>query len=140
MAAGMAHDRGSDEVTPFQRAKRENWVAWATNAVGCLYCGWMGFHLWRTTGVIGATAGGMFAGLGAELPIATRILVDYRSWIYPGCFGGLVAILVAKELVVRDRRLSTMLTFLVTIVAQFLAQWMTSVYYQPLFDLISKLS
>jgi hypothetical protein len=136
MTADPAHDRGTDAPTPSQREQRERWVAWATNVVGCLYCGWMGFHLWRSTG----TVGDMFAGLGSELPIATGILVDYRSWIYPGCFGGLVALLVAKELMVRDKRLSTMLTILVTIGAQFLAQWMTSVYYQPLFDLINQLS
>jgi type II secretory pathway component PulF len=96
----------------------------------------MGLHLWRSTGAFEA----MFAGLGSELPLATRILVDYRSWIYPGCFGGVVALLIAKELMVRDKRLSTMLTFLVTIAAQFLGHWMTTVYYLPLFDLIDKLS
>ena len=136
MTAHMAHDRSADVATPTQREQRERWVAWATTVVGCLYCGWMGFHLWRSTGTFGA----MFAGLGSDLPTATRLLVDYRNWIYPGCFGALVAILIAKELIVRDKRLSTMLTFLVTIAAQCLAQWMTTVYYLPLFDLINKLS
>jgi len=136
MTADMAHDPGTDVTIPSQREQRERWVAWATNVVGCLYCCWMGFHLWRSTGTFGA----MFAGLGSDLPTATRILVDYRSWIYPGCFGAFVAILVAKELLIRDKRLSTMLTLLVTITAQFLAQWMTTVYYLPLFDLINKLS
>jgi hypothetical protein len=96
----------------------------------------MGLHLWRSTGVFVA----MFEGLGSELPLATRILVDHRSWIYPGCFGGVVALMIAKELMVRDKRLSTMLTFLMTIATQFLGHWMTTVYYLPLFDLIKKLS
>jgi hypothetical protein len=133
ITANMAHDPATDAVT---RLHREQRVAWATTIIGCLYIGWMGLHLWRSTGTFAA----MFAGLGSELPVPTRILIDYRSWIYPGCFGSLVGILVAKELIVRDKRLSTMLTFLVTIAAQFLAQWMTTVYYLPLFDLINKLS
>ena len=136
MTAGVAHHRGTDVATPTQREQRERWVAWATTVLGCLYCGWMGFQLWRSTGNFGA----MFAGLGSDLPTATRFLVDHRSWIYPGCFVAFVAILVVKELIVRDKRLSTMLTFLLTIAAQFLAQWMTTVYYLPLFDLINKLS
>jgi hypothetical protein len=123
-------------LTAAQREQRERWVAWATTAIGCLYCGWMGIHLWRST----ASFGAMFAGLGSELPVATRILVDYRSVIYPVCFGMLVATLVVKELMVRDKRLSTMLTFLVTVAAQLLSYWMTTVYYLPLLDLISKLS
>jgi hypothetical protein len=136
MTADMARDRDADVATPSQRERRERRVAWAANVVGCLYCAWMGVQLWRSTGAFGA----LFAGLGAELPTATRMLVEYRSWIYPACFGAVVAILVGKELVVRDKRLSTMLTFLVTIAAQFLGHWMTTVYYLPLFDLISKLS
>jgi hypothetical protein len=81
----------------------------------------------------------MFAGLGTELPLPTRILIDHRSWFYPVCFGGVIAILIAKELMMRDKRLSTMLTFFVTIAAQFLGHWMTTVYYLPLFGLINKL-
>jgi hypothetical protein len=123
-------------VLPSQREQRERLVAWVTTAVACLYCGWMGIYQWRATGAFGA----MFEGLGSDLPTATRILITYRTWIYPGVFGGLVALLVAKEFIVRDKRLSTMLTFLVTIGAQFVAQWMVTVYYLPLFDLIQKLS
>ncbi len=68
MTADMAHDPSTDVATPAQREQRERWVAWVTNVVGCLYCGRMGFHLWRSTGSFGA----MFAGLGSVLPTATR--------------------------------------------------------------------
>ena len=118
------------------REAREHAIAWITTVLGSLYCWWMGFHQWRSTGTFGA----MYEGLGSDLPTATRFLVDHRTWIYPVCFGALVAILIAKEMVMRDKRLSTMVTFLVTIAAQFLAQWMMTVYYLPLFDLINKLS
>jgi len=129
----MSEDRGTHPLA--RREQRERLVAWMTTGIAGLYCGWMGVYHWRSTGSFGA----MFHGLGGELPAATRVLIDYRSWIYPGVFGGLVAILVAKEFVVRDKRLSTMLTFLVTIAAQFLAQWMVTVYYLPLFELINRL-
>ncbi len=38
MTADMAHDPGTDVTIPSQRERRERWVAWATNVVGCLYC------------------------------------------------------------------------------------------------------
>ena len=132
----MTDNRIASAARASRSEPREQQIAWATTILGCLYCAWMGFHLWRTTGAFEA----MFEGLGAELPLSTRILVNYRSWIYPGCFGGVVALLIAKELLMRDKRLSTMLTFFTTMAAQFLAHWMTTVYYLPLFDLIGKLS
>ena len=82
----------------------------------------------------------MFAGLGTDLPHPTQVLINHANWIYPVSFGGIVAILIAKEVVMRDKRLSTMLTFLIAMGAQFLGHWMTTVYYLPLFDLIRKLS
>ncbi len=132
----MADDPSTQTVPSTRREQRERLVAWVTTGIAILYCGWMGVYQWRATGTFGA----MFEGLGSDLPASTRVLINYRTWIYPGVFGGLIALLVAKELVVIDKRLSTMLTFLVTIAAQFLAQWMVTVYYLPLFDLINKLS
>jgi type II secretory pathway component PulF len=119
-----------------QRERREHGLAWGITIVASLHCAWMGFHLWRSTGKFAA----LYEGLGTQLPSPTRMLVEQGSWIYPLCFGGLIAVLVAKEVMVRDKRLSTMLTFAVAVVAQFLAHWMTTAYYLPLFDLIDKLS
>jgi hypothetical protein len=119
-----------------RRERREVLVAWVANGLACLYCGWMGVYLWRSTGVFGK----MFEGLGAELPGSTSFVVVQRAWLYPTVFGALVVALLVKEALVSDKRLSTMLSLVVTILAQFLAQWMMTLYYLPLFDLIGKLS
>jgi hypothetical protein len=131
----MAEHVSTTTMEPPDRERRERWGAWAACSLGCLYCGWMGLQLWRSTGAFGA----IFEGLGAELPTPTHILMSYRNWIYPGCFGGFVALLVAKELVLTDKRLTAMLTMVITIGAQFLGHWMMTVYYLPLFELVKKL-
>ena len=130
----MSEHLGTTTIDPADRERRERWIAWAACSFGCVYCLWMGLQLWRGTGTFGA----IFEGLGAELPAPTRILVSYRSWIYPGCFGGFVAILVAKELVLTDKRLTAILTMLITLGAQFLGNWMMVAYYRPLLDLVRK--
>jgi hypothetical protein len=119
-----------------ERERREQVLAWVTTIVASSYCGWMGFQLWRGAGRFAA----MYEGMGAQVPNPTWILVEHGGWIYPVCFGGLIAVLVAKELLVVDKRLSTMISFLLAIVAQFVAHWMTMAHFVPLFDLIEKLS
>ena len=96
----------------------------------------MAFHLWRSTGHFAQ----MFKGLGADLPPSTAFLVHHGGWFYPLVFGFLVLLVFGKEFVIRDKRVSTMITFVLAIVGQFAAHWMTTVYYLPLFKLIGKLS
>jgi type II secretory pathway component PulF len=131
----MAGDGAPTSTSSVQRERRERRVAWIATTVASLYCCWMGLQLWRAT----ATFEAMFEGLGAELPLATRIVVEHGPWLYPAYIIGFVAILVWKELILADKRLSTMVTCLVLIVAQFVGHWFTVAYYLPLFDLIKKL-
>jgi uncharacterized membrane protein YeaQ/YmgE (transglycosylase-associated protein family) len=96
----------------------------------------VGTTLWSRS----ATFGSLLEGLGAELPASTKFVVAHGGWLYPLVFGGLIGVLTAKELLVQDKRLSAMLTVLVTIVAQFLSQWLLTPYFLPLFGLMDKLS
>ena len=111
-------------------------VAWLATLLGCLYCALLGLVHLRSAVEFGT----MFAGLGAELPASTRFLVKHGSWLHPVVFGSVVGVLLLKEVIVTDKRLTAILTCLLVLVAQFLAHWMATLYYLPLFDLARKLS
>jgi hypothetical protein len=110
-------------------------ISWLADVLAAVYFLWMGFHLWRSTKHFGE----MFDGLGADLPAPTAFLVQHGGWFYPLVFGSFVLLVFGKEFVIRDKRVSTMITFVLAILGQFLAHWMTTVYYLPLFELIGKL-
>ena len=63
-----------------------------------------------------------------------------ECYVYPSVFGAIVLALIVKELAIPDKRLSTMLTFLIALVAHWLSYWFASLHYLPLIDLIHKLS
>ena len=127
---------GHNASDPARRQQRERVVAWIVNGLACSYCVWIGAYLWRGASVFGK----LFEGLGTRLPPATEFVVHNDVWLYPAVFGGLVVALLVKELLVRDKRLSAMLSLAGTIVAQFAAQWFLTACYLPLFDLIKDLN
>jgi len=103
--------------------------------VACAYFAWLfGFH-WRSVGAFRQ----MYEGLGAELPLPTRFVVNQRAWFFPLLFAIFAGAAIGKERLIADKRLSVMVTFLLTIVGQFVAQALVTAYYVPLFDLIRKL-
>lgn len=123
-------------VSELRRLRRERLVAWVTNSVGCLYCAWMGATL--LLGTRGFLE--MFKSVGAELPPSTAFVVSNRIWLYPVVFGTAVLALLVKELLIGDKRLSTMLTFSIVLVVHWVAYWFVSLHYVPLFALIQNWS
>jgi hypothetical protein len=115
--------------------RKERTVAWTATIVACVYCGWLGLTVWRDSVEFGPT----FGRLGVELPAVTRLLVNHGAAIGAVWAMVFIALLLVKEIFVRDKRLSAMLTCLVAIVAQFAAHWVTRLYFQPLFDILRKL-
>ncbi len=117
-------------------AKSERVVAWVADGVACLYFAWLfGMH-WRNVGVFAA----MFEGLGAELPLPTRFVIGHSPWLFPSLFLLFSGAVAGKEPFMRDKRLSVMLTFLATLIAQFVSAVIVEAYYLPLRNLIGKLS
>jgi hypothetical protein len=115
---------------------REARLAWITDAIACAYFAWLfGLH-WRNVGVFAQ----MYEGLGAEIPLPTRFVINQGVWFFPLLFAVFAGAALGKERLIADKRLSVMVTFLLTIVGQFVAHGLVTVYYLPLFDLIRKLS
>jgi len=126
-------DEPSSRTTP---RRRDLVIAWATNAAACGYLGWLLWVLWRG----GRMFKGMFEGLGAELPLLTQIVIDQGFWLMPCLYGAFAGTVLVKEAFIDDKRFSTMLTCLLTIVAQWIAHGLITAYYLPLVDLMGKLS
>jgi hypothetical protein len=117
-------------------SRAETVLAWVVNSLGCVYCAWVGLTLSWHSGSFHM----MFEGLGVELPTATRLLVAHGTILLPAMFGALILLLVVKEALLKDKRVSAILTCLITLVAQIAAHTIITVYYLPLFELTRKLS
>jgi type II secretory pathway component PulF len=106
------------------------------DSIACAYFAWLfGMH-WRHA----ATFSALFEGLGAELPLPTRFVIGQRIWLFPVLFLLFAGIVIGKEWLVRNKRFSVMLTFLTTLIGQFIAGLLVEAYYLPLFNLINMLS
>jgi hypothetical protein len=108
--------------------------AWAATAITCLYCAWLAVTLWRHANAFGA----IFRGLGYELPKGIRFVVEH-VWIYPVLFGVLALFAVVKEWIVRDKRISVMLSFLVMMLGHWAADSFTALYQQPLLEMLRRI-
>jgi type II secretory pathway component PulF len=125
-------DEESPQLPP---PRREHVLAWAMDVVACLYGAWMFIVLWRNGGAFGH----VYEGLGAELPLATRVVVDHGTWLYPLTFGLFAVVVLGKDLFVQDKRFSVMLTFFLTLLLQVVAHLAVVAQYLPLFHLMRKL-
>lgn len=123
--------------TPAQQfSPADDRIAWVSNTIACLYFAWLYVVLARHT----SSFFGLFQGLGAELPATTSFLVGHYWWLYPLVLGGAAAFVVAKEWWIRDKRVSTALTFTVALLVQAAADNCRELLFLPLLDLIGKLS
>jgi len=114
---------------------REYALAWTSDIVASLYfLSLFGMH-WCALPTSAAFAA-LQEGLGATLPRPTRVVLAHGPWVYPALAATFVLVVVGKELVMRDKRLSIMITFFMALVAQFITHTVVMVHYLPMFDLI----
>jgi hypothetical protein len=125
----MSKDLGSD-------SKALQIAAWGINLLSCLYFVWTYVQVGRNTKVFG----NMFASMGVELPAPTAFLLNHHSLLYPVLFGGAAALVVAKELFLRDKKASIAVTFAVAVCVLNAVGWINQALYAPLFSLIEKLA
>ena len=111
-------------------------LAWAADVLSVLYFGWNYLSLSRHTTAFGA----IILNLGAEIPPPTAFVLAHHAWLYPALFGGAVVLVVAKEAWVRDKRVSVALTFLIALLVLWISDYLKSVFFLPLLDVMGKLA
>ncbi len=116
-----------------QSARRESTLGWGATVIACIYCGWLAITLWRHAAAFGA----IFRSLNFDLSSGLRFVVEH-GWIYPVLFGALALFAVVKEWIMRDKRLSVMISFLVMILAQWVAAVVSELYQQPLLEMMRR--
>jgi hypothetical protein len=115
---------------------RERALAWTMDGLACLYVVWVFSFHWRNADMFKR----LFEGLGMELPIVTRFVVDHAFWLCPTLMLAFSVGIVVKELFMDDKRFSVMITCFVALIAQLVAQAMTAAYYLPMQPILGKLS
>lgn len=113
----------TEVLTPAERLQSR--IAWFATVGVCLYLGWRCLQsTWRTR-----LFDALLQGLGQPVSGVEAFLLRHYLWIYPMLFGGAVLFLLAKEVVMTDKRLSLALTLAVAVG---LLQWVNFFLYSPL--------
>ncbi len=110
-------------------------LTWAVSLFASAYLAWLGISLYYSTPIFLK----MYASIGAELPLATRLLYSFR-WFYPLLFLGAIAVVIAKQFNVREKWRNLAITFGVFAVMEALSNAMVHALYAPLLDLMEKLA
>ncbi len=117
-----------------QSARRELIFGWAATVIACIYCAWLAITLWRHAAAFGA----IFRSLNYELSSGLRFVVEH-GWICPVAFGSLALFAVLKEWVMRDKRLSVMISFLIMMLGHWVATIVSELYQQPLLEMMRRI-
>ena len=117
----------------FQIGKLFSWLA---TAIVALFCVLTGLSLARAI----PTFATMFQGLGVELPLPTRVLLDTYKWFIPLLFVALAVFVIWKEFSLREIRYRVVVTITVFLASLTAPGLVVFILYQPLFVLMKKLS
>jgi len=111
-------------------------ASWIVTIAACCYFAWIGFSLYRLT----AVSVNLFANNAVEMRQGTLFLVANYGWYYPMLFGGAAALVLAKQLFVPARWPNIVLTVTIAFVVALAGNQIQSSLYQPVFDLLEKIS
>jgi uncharacterized membrane protein YsdA (DUF1294 family) len=82
----------------------------------------------------------MFASLGVELGIATRLVIGAYRLAFPILFGGAAGVVLTKQWFVRDKWANVSFSLGVAFVVDFVGGLIVQSLYAPLLDLVEKLN
>jgi hypothetical protein len=103
-------------------------VSWVATLVATLVLAWVFAAQWQTSVALAP----MYEGLGLTAPPLARLLLERGGPLFMGLASICAALLIVKELVVKDARVRLGITLLTATIALVLAQCLTHVYLQPL--------
>lgn len=110
-------------------------VSWFVVIAGCLYFVSLGVGFEKVIQPFSK----LFAGLGVELPLPTRILLSSHSWLLPILFIGAAMLTVAKRLAHFSRRQLHIVNAALILIGLVLPALIMWTLYMPLFALIGRL-
>ena len=111
-------------------------LTWTISIVACLYLLWTGAMLFYSTGAFA----NMFASMGVELPVPTRIVIGTYRFSYPVLFGGAAVLVIAKQFYVREKWINITTTLGTVWVLDIISNGIIRALYRPLLDIMEKLS
>jgi hypothetical protein len=103
--------------------------------VGCLYFLWLAVGFTRTIPIFTT----LYAGLGVELPLPTRILLSSHFWFLPIVFIVAAMLTVAKKLAEFNKRQLRVVNIVLIVFGAVFPALVVWFLYLPLFVLIGKL-
>lgn len=109
-------------------------LAWLATLLSCAYL------YWAYTTLASGTAAleGALGPRAAELPGPTRFVLDHHVWLYPVVLGSTALLLLAKEIVLRNKRLTLALTLAIALVALFVTDSFKTLLLSPLVEILAK--
>ena len=109
---------------------------WIATVLACAYIVWIGTSLYRLTPIFI----NMFNSMGVDLRLSTKIVIAGYRFFYPLLFGGVLAVVIAKQFFVRQKWASLTVTLAAVVVVDVIGNGIVRALYQPLFDLTEKLN
>jgi len=115
--------------------RQEKILAWFAALCSCLY------YLWAYASLhhFAKSLDGVFQGLGVDLPYPTRLVIQNQLWLFPLLFVGASVWVVLKEFMMVNKRLSLSLTLATAVLVVFTVDWIKSVFFLPLLEMMDKL-
>ena len=111
-------------------------LTWLVTILACVYIGWIGASLYYSTPIFI----NMYISMGVDLNLSTKILIRFYRLMYPILFGGIAALVITKQLFVRDKWISVSITLAATVAVNLSSEGIVRALYRPLFDMVEKLS
>jgi type II secretory pathway component PulF len=121
---------------PEKAGRSQMVLTWLLTILACAYIASMGVSLYRSAAVFGT----MFASMAVEIPVVTRLVIGNYQWICPLLFGGAVALLIAKQFLIRNKWQNVTATCAATLFVNLAGSVMVQALYRPLFDMLEKIS
>jgi len=105
--------------------------SWACTLLSCCYFGWAYLRLNFATRAFGD----LYSSLNVNLPLATQFLFSNRSWFSPILFLGTGVMLVAKEVLVRNKKICLVVSSIAATGVLSASAWIVDALYAPLSSL-----
>ena len=110
----------------------ETLLAWVATALSCAYLYWAYTVLARNS----AALKNVLDSTGGELSSPATLLLKHYVWLYPAIFGSTALLLIAKELTLKNKRLTLAVTLLVALITLFVVDSLRMLLFSPLLDML----